>query len=144
MHADGQPFLSPSAHTRRMHPLGTCLQLALLLAAAHARPDLPVTAGSSPSSVHVRLTARQQQHGRTPHHSSALEGLLGEYVERHRRCLDDPEHQGQYVVVSMHDASGGLGNRMLSVVTGMLLALMTRRCLFLRHDSYLRDFRQTP
>lgn len=33
---------------------------------------------------------------------------------------------------------------MLSVVTGMLLALMTQRCLFLRHDSYLRDFRQRP
>lgn len=27
---------------------------------------------------------------------------------------------------------------MLSVVTGMLMALMTQRCFFLRHDTYLR------
>lgn len=40
--------------------------------------------------------------------------------------------------LSWNAVCAGLGNRMLSVVTGMLMALMTQRCFFLRHDTYLR------
>ncbi|CAL8465697.1 g5233 [Coccomyxa elongata] len=73
--------------------------------------------------------------------TAQLDALLDSYAERHKRCLFDESYQGQYTIVSMGDSFSGLGNRMLSVVTGMVLALMTDRCFFLRHDTYHREFK---
>ncbi|BDA51568.1 probable galactoside 2-alpha-L-fucosyltransferase [Coccomyxa sp. Obi] len=70
---------------------------------------------------------------------SKLDTLLDSYAERHKRCRFDESYQ--YIIVSRGDSFSGLGNRMLSVVTGMLLALMTNRFFFLRHDTYHREFR---
>ena len=133
----------------RVCPPPLLLLLLQLLATCHAQAwqDVPLAPGTSLSSMHAHTRAhqQQQQHGRRPpQHSAALDELLEEYLQRHERCLHDLDHEGQYVVVTMNEAFAGLGNRMLPVVTGMLLALMTGRCFFLQDESYLRDFRRVP
>ncbi|CAL8465701.1 g5237 [Coccomyxa elongata] len=77
--------------------------------------------------------------GRKGNEPAQLDTLLDRYAERHKRCLFDESYQGQYIIVGMGVSFSGLGNRMLSVVTGMLLALMTDRCFFLRHDTCHRE-----
>lgn len=89
---------------------GRACPLLLLLATCAARADAPAPPGSSPAGMDhpLRLRVHQQQHkGHSPPGGSALDELLSEYVERHRQCLANPEHEGRYVVVSMGDAYTG-------------------------------------
>ena len=91
-----------------MHALGQVLLLLLAVCACGAHAAAPAAPGSSPDGAHMRLRAHQQHQNvhRSPH-NSALEDVLSEYVERHRRCLADPENGGRYVVASMDDAWAG-------------------------------------
>ena len=48
------------------------------------------------------------------------------YSLRHARCATDASSACQYVLVTTNTVRGGLGNRLPSLITGLLLALLTR------------------
>ena len=62
--------------------------------------------------------------------AARLEELFEVYSLRHARCAADAEGAYQYVLVTTNTVRGGLGNRLPSLITGLLLALLTR-CLTL-------------
>lgn len=62
--------------------------------------------------------------------AARLEELFEVYSLRHARCAANTEGACQYVLVTTNTVRGGLGNRLPSLITGLLLALLTR-CLTL-------------
>ena len=58
--------------------------------------------------------------------AARLEDLFEVYSLRHARCATDADSACQYVLVTTNTVRGGLGNRLPSLVTGLLLALLTR------------------
>ena len=99
-----------------------CLRLAIA-----ALPLAPVT----PRSLE---TLRHLQHAPRRHWPTKIqEQLLFEYAQRHLSCTE--EHNGcKYVLVTTSTTRGGLGNRLPSIVTGFLLALLTNRTLMVDFD----------
>ena len=65
-----------------------------------------------------------------------LEELFEVYSLRHARCVEDEASACSYVLVTTNTVRGGLGNRLPSLVTGFLLALLTRRTLMLDFEMY--------
>ena len=112
----------------RKHVLLQCM----LLACLHAG-----RAWSAPESAH--LAAHRHGAAADPAAQAAaarLAELLEVYSLRHARCMEDPGPGCAYVLVTTNTVRGGLGNRLPSLVTGLLLALATRRTLMLDFELW--------
>ncbi|CAL5223455.1 g5974 [Coccomyxa viridis] len=70
----------------------------------------------------------------------ALESLLNNYKARHVECLHGTTLPRKYIVVEMWDEYAGLGNQFPSIITGLLMALLTERCLFINFPFYHKTF----
>ncbi|BDA51570.1 probable fucosyltransferase 5 [Coccomyxa sp. Obi] len=99
--------------------------------AADALERGPATSHSSAQlQIHKARRTSRERNFNTNEATEPLEELLRSYKTRHNACTSSKALPGRYIVVRTYDWMAGLGNTLPSVVSGLLLALLMERCLF--------------
>ncbi|CAK0786745.1 hypothetical protein CVIRNUC_009959 [Coccomyxa viridis] len=131
--------------TRETYILQDDIGLTTSISRWHQSPELKSKHSSesvhSPPGAVAKVRAQQRlRHAEWQARMQPLDGRLRGYREQHLECTRGDSMPGPYVVMRIEDKAAGIGNELPGIITGLFLALLLERCLFVDFPFYNRHF----